>query len=69
VGEVGGAVTYVKGYLRRVHKRPPHFTPMSEADKELWYYRIDQIRQGKAKRDVYKHHPLIETAVFLPRFK
>lgn len=40
---------------------------MSDAAKELWYYRIDQIRQGKHKRDIYRHHPLKESAVFLPK--
>lgn len=58
---------YVAGYVRRASRRAPRFRAMSDEAKELWYHRIDQIRQGKHKRDVYRHHPLQEAAVFLPK--
>lgn len=64
-----GPVKYVCGYLRRTGRRPPKFRAMSDQAKELWYQRIDQIRQGRQQRDVYRHHPLVETAAFLPKFK
>jgi hypothetical protein len=57
----------VRGYVRRASRRAPRFRAMSDAAKELWYFRVDQIRQGKSKRDMYRHHPLTEATVFISR--
>jgi hypothetical protein len=65
--EEAGPVRFVRGYLRRITKRPPKFKAMTEAAKELWYHRVDQIRQGKPKRDAYRHHPLEELAVLIKK--